>query len=76
MNELPEEEKIQWRTVLVIFLFSVAIFLGGMSSGYFLFRSEYLPKAEKRDQVVNEIKQKVDQLPQQINRDIKEDVKK
>ncbi|WP_336747875.1 hypothetical protein [Pantoea vagans] len=76
MNGLPEEDAIQWRTVLIIFLFSVAIFLGGMSSGYFLFRSEYLPKAEKRDQVVNEIKQKVDQLPQQINREVREDVKK
>lgn len=76
MNGLPEEDAIQWRTVLIIFLFSVAIFLGGMSSGYFLFRSEYLPKAEKRDQVVNEIKQKVDQLPQQINREVKEDIKK
>lgn len=76
MNGLPEEDAIQWRTVLIIFLFSVAIFLGGMSSGYFLFRSEYLPKAEKRDQVVNEIKRKVDQLPQQINREVKEDIKK
>lgn len=76
MNGLPEEDAIQWRTVLIIFLFSVAIFLGGMSSGYFLFRSEYLPKAERRDQVVNEIKQKVDQLPQQINREVKEDIKK
>lgn len=76
MNGLPEENAIQWRTVLIIFLFSVAIFLGGMSSGYFLFRSEYLPKAEKRDQVVNEIKQKVDQLPQQINREVKEGIKK
>lgn len=76
MTELLDDRPVTLRTVLIVSLTSLAIFLGGMSSGYFLARSEYLPKTEARDKVVNEIKQKVDQLPQQINRDIKEDEKR
>lgn len=76
MTELLDDRPVTLRTVLIVALTSLAIFLGGMSSGYFLARSEYLPKTEARDKVVNEIKQKVDQLPQQINRDIQEDQKR
>ncbi|NWA62989.1 hypothetical protein HX773_18960 [Pantoea sp. B9002] len=76
MTELLDDRPVTLRTVLIVSLTSLAIFLGGMSSGYFLARSEYLPKTEARDKVVNEIKQKVDQLPQQINRDIQEDQKR
>ncbi|MDJ0023096.1 hypothetical protein QM543_07345 [Pantoea eucrina] len=76
MTELLDDRPVTLRTILIIALSSLAIFLGGMSSGYFLARAEYLPKTEARDRVVNEIKQKVDQLPQQINRDIQEEQKK
>lgn len=76
MTELLDDRPVTLRTVLIVSLTSLAIFLGGMSSGYFLARSEYLPKTEARDKVVNEIKQKVDQLPQQINRDLQEDQKR
>lgn len=76
MTELLDERPVTLRTVLIVLLTSLAIFLGGMSSGYFLARSEFMPKTEARDKLVNEIKQKVDQLPEQINRDIKEDQKK
>ena len=66
---------ITWQMVAVVALTSFAIYLGGVSSGYFMFRAEYLKKAEQRDKVVNEIKQKVDQLPQQTASEVKQAVK-
>lgn len=59
------ETILSWQALVIILLTSLAIFLGGVSSGYFYFRAEYLPKAEERDRVVNEIKKQVDQLPTQ-----------
>lgn len=59
------ETILTWQMLMIISLTSFAIFLGGVSSGYFYFRAEYLPKAEARDKVVEEIKKQVDQLPTQ-----------
>lgn len=69
------ETVVTWQMVAVVALTSFAIYLGGVSSGYFMFRAEYLKKAEQRDKVVNEIKHKVDQLPQQTATEVKEAVR-
>jgi len=71
------ETVLTWQMLVIISLTSFAIFLGGVSSGYFYFRAEYLPKAEARDKVVEEIKKQVDQLPTQkeIKQAVKEDSK-
>lgn len=71
------ETILTWQMLVIVTLTTFAIFLGGVSSGYFLFRAEYLPKAAERDRVVNEIKKQVDQLPtqKQLKQVVKEDSK-
>ncbi|MDU6413458.1 hypothetical protein [Mixta calida] len=69
------ETLITWQMLLVIFATSFGIYLGGVSSGYFIARAEYAQKAQQRDVTVNEIKKKVDQLPQQTASEVKEAVK-
>lgn len=74
------ETIVTWQMLVVVSLTSFGIYLGGVSSGYFLFRAEYQHKADARDRTVNEIKQKVDQLPQktatEVNKVVREDEKK
>lgn len=70
------ETIITWQVLLIVISSSLGIFFAGAFSGYFVASKEYSVRATKRDQAVNEIKKKVDQLPQQINREVKEDIKK
>lgn len=70
------ETIITWQVLLIVISSSLGIFFAGAFSGYFVASKEYSLRATKRDQAVNEIKKKVDQLPQQINREVKEDIKK
>ncbi|MDH1171433.1 hypothetical protein [Pantoea agglomerans] len=67
------ETIITWQVLLIVISSSLGIFFAGAFSGYFVASKEYSLRATKRDQAVNEIKNKVDQLPQQINRDIREE---
>ncbi|MDQ0019015.1 hypothetical protein WKH44_16120 [Pantoea agglomerans] len=70
------ETIITWQVLLIVISSSLGIFFAGAFSGYFVASKEYSLRATKRDQAVNEIKNKVDQLPQQINRDIREEEKR
>ncbi|WP_313677124.1 hypothetical protein [Pantoea vagans] len=70
------ETIITWQVLLIVISSSLGIFFAGAFSGYFVASKEYSLRATKRDQAVSEIKKKVDQLPQQINREVKEDIKK
>ncbi|AMG57742.1 hypothetical protein [Pantoea vagans] len=70
------ETIITWQVLLIVISSSLGIFFAGAFSGYFVASKEYSLRATKRDLAVNEIKKKVDQLPQQINREVKEDIKK
>lgn len=71
------ETLITWQMLLVIFATSFGIYLGGVSSGYFIARAEYAQKAQQRDVKVDELNKKVDLLPQQtateVNKVVKED---
>lgn len=77
MKLSSEELSITWRMWIVIFMTAFGIYLGGVTSGYFIARAEYSIKANQRDVTVNEIKKKVEQLPQQtateVNKVVKED---
>jgi hypothetical protein len=68
---------ITWQMIVVIFMTSFGIYCGGVVSGYFIARAEYMPRADARDKVVNQINRKLDQLPTQkeIDKAIKEDSK-
>jgi len=72
------EPMITWQMILVIFLTSFGIYCGGVVSGYFVARAEYMPRADARDKVVNEIKRKVDNLPTQpeLKQALQEDARK
>lgn len=70
------ETIITWQVLLIVISSSLGIFFAGAFSGYFVASKEYSLRATKRDQAVSEINKKVDQLPQQINREVKEDIKK
>lgn len=70
------ETIITWQVLLIVISSSLGIFFAGAFSGYFVASKEYSLRATKRDQAVNEIKNKVDQLPQQINREITEEEKR
>ncbi|MCK1966854.1 hypothetical protein MT962_000640 [Franconibacter sp. IITDAS19] len=76
-NHIPEpdmtrEERIRnWIGVLIIITSYLGVFAGGVASGYFYFRSETLPRTEQRDKTVNEIKQKLDTLPEQTAKELK-----
>lgn len=71
------ETLITWQMLLVIFATSFGIYLGGVSSGYFIARAEYAQKAQQRDVKVEELNKKVDRIPQQtateVNKVVKED---
>lgn len=75
IQKTPEGTSITWQMWLAIFATSFGIYLGGVSSGYFIARAEYAQRAIQRDVTVNEIKKKVDQLPQQTATEVKEAVK-
>lgn len=70
------ETIITWQVLLIVISSSLGIFFAGAFSGYFVASKEYSLRATKRDQAVSEINKKVDQLPQQINREVREDIKK
>jgi hypothetical protein len=70
------ETIITWQVLLIVISSSLGIFFAGAFSGYFVASKEYSLRATKRDQAVSEINKKVDQLPQQINRDIREEEKR
>lgn len=77
MKFTHEELSITWRMWVVIFMTSFGIYLGGVTSGYFIARSEYAMKANQRDVVVGGIQKKLDALPRQtateVNKVVKED---
>lgn len=75
IQKTPEGTSITWQMWLAIFATSFGIYLGGVSSGYFIARAEYAQRAIQRDVTVNEIKKKVDQLPQQTATEVKEAVR-
>ncbi|MGK9174126.1 hypothetical protein KXR87_12975 [Yokenella regensburgei] len=69
-NQIPEKERRPWYThwqlLLVVAVSAFGIFLGGVTSGYFMFRAESLQRTEARDKAINALSHKVDQLPSQI----------
>ncbi|WP_231566747.1 hypothetical protein [Erwinia sp. 9145] len=73
MKRTPDEFSISWRMWIVMFATSFGIYLGGVTSGYFIARAEYSQYALKRDATVNEIKRRVEQLPQRTAEAVKED---
>ncbi|NIY47288.1 hypothetical protein E2L00_07000 [Cedecea colo] len=60
-----------------MFMTAFGIYLGGVTSGYFIARSEYAEKASQRDVAVGGIQKKLDALPKQtateVNKVVKED---
>lgn len=71
---------ITWQMLIVIFATAFGIYLGGVTSGYFIARAEYAQRAIERDARVEQLNKKVDQLPQQMateaNKNIEEGEKK
>lgn len=69
-NQKPEDERkpwySHWQLLLVVAISAFGVFLGGVTSGYFMFRAESLQRTEARDKAINALSQKVDQLPAQI----------
>lgn len=71
---------ITWQMLTVIFATAFGIYLGGVTSGYFIARAEYAQRAIERDARVEQLNKKVDQLPRQMateaNKNIEEGEKK
>lgn len=71
---------ITWQMLIVIFATAFGIYLGGVTSGYFIARAEYAQRAIERDARVEQLNKKVDQLPRQMateaNKNIEEGEKK
>lgn len=71
---------ITWQMLVVIFATAFGIYLGGVTSGYFIARAEYAQRAIERDARVEQLNKKVDQLPQQMateaNKNVEEGEKK
>lgn len=69
-NQIPEKEQrpwyAHWQLLLVVAVSAFGIFLGGVTSGYFMFRAESLQRTEQRDKAIKDLSQKVEQLPSQI----------
>lgn len=74
-NQIPEKETkswySQWQLWLMISVCALGVFIGGVTSGYFMFRAESLQRTEQRDKTVNEIKKKLDTLPEQTAKELK-----
>jgi hypothetical protein len=54
---------VTWRMMIVILCAVFGIYLGGVTSGYFMAQVQYSQRAAARDKTVGEIKQQVAQLP-------------
>lgn len=71
---------ITWQMLIVIFATAFGIYLGGVTSGYFIARAEYAQRAIERDARVEQLNKKVDQLPRQmateVNKNVEEGEKK
>lgn len=71
---------ITWQMLIVIFATAFGIYLGGVTSGYFIARAEYAQRAIERDARVEQLNKKVDQLPRQMateaNKNVEEREKK
>lgn len=70
-NQIPDKDANkpwhkQWQLWLIIVIASFGIFIGGVTSGYFMWRAESLQRTEQRDKKVDEIQKKLDTLPQQL----------
>lgn len=74
-NQIPEKDQKgwlkHWQLLMMIAICAFGIFMGGVISGYFMFRAESLQRTEQRDKTVNEIKQKLDTLPEQTAKELK-----
>ena len=66
---------ITWRMWFVVVATAAGIYLGGVTSGYFMAQAQYAQRAAQRDKSVAEIKQKVDQLPGQVKQAVQDDSK-
>lgn len=69
------ELTITWRMLVVIFCTVLGIYLGGVTSGYFIAQAQYAQRALVRDKTVNEIKALVVQTPDKTAEKVKQDVK-
>jgi len=69
-NQLPDKDPKRWyhhwQLLAVVAVSALGIFLGGVTSGYFMFRAESLQRTEQRDRAIKDLSQKVEQLPAQI----------
>lgn len=70
------ETIITWQVLLIVISSSLGIFSAGAFSGYFVASKEYSVQATRRDRAVSEIKKKVDELPQEVNKAVREDEKR
>lgn len=67
------ETIVTWQMMLVIVLTSSGIFLGGVSSGYFLRSAEYQHQADAQAKTLSRVDKKIDQLPARTAEAVKED---
>lgn len=69
-NQLPDKETKRWyhhwQLITVVAISALGIFLGGVTSGYFMFRAESLQRTERRDKAIENLSQQVEKLPSQI----------
>lgn len=70
-NHIPDNELMrpwyrQWQLWLMVSVCALGVFIGGVVSGYFMFRAESLQRTEQRDKKVDEIQKKLDTLPEQL----------
>ena len=56
---------VTWRMMVLLVCVEFGIYLGGVTSGYLMNQAQYSQRAAARDKTVGEIKQKVDQIPDQ-----------
>jgi len=69
-NRIPDKEERQWynhwQLWLIISVCALGVYVGGVISGYFIFRAESLQRTEQRDKAVQQIQKKLDTLPEQL----------
>lgn len=74
-NQIPDKDPKpwyqHWQMWLIISIASFGIYIGGVTSGYFMFRAESLQRTEKRDKAVEEIQKQLDTLPKQTAEEVK-----
>jgi|GEM_PF-1598178 len=75
-NQIPDKETDKswykhWQMWVIILIASFGIYIGGVTSGYFMWRAESLQRTEQRDKKVDEIQKKLETLPEQTAKELK-----